>query len=172
MAKKSLSKEELTEQLKALATAEIPKTSLHRGAMCYSPAPPDVIRVKCESCGSITEKIGWDSTFRHLKRKVAKIADMGYDAKLEILCSNCINKLGLRNNDGEEFGNYGVHTVFYFKTKEQSEYTVSVDNCSSCYDAVIAFLENKAVYADSYDATHPVKDRLDDIRRMTGISVE
>lgn len=115
------------------------------GAMCYSPAPPEIRKVKCESCGKIMEEFGWDGKFEYLKRKVAKIANMGYDAKVERLCSDCANKLGLRDEDGEELKGLGVHTVFYFKTKEQSEYTISVDNYSDSYNAVIAFLENKAI---------------------------
>ena len=52
MAKKSLSKEELIAQLKAISESETPE-SIHMGAMCYSPAPPQALKVKCESCGKI-----------------------------------------------------------------------------------------------------------------------
>lgn len=171
MSKKSLSKEELVEQLKVLAQADV-EESLHMGAMCYSPAPPEIRKVKCESCGKEIEEWGWDGKFEYLKSKVAKIADMGYDAKVKRVCSDCANKLGLRDEDGDKLAGDGVHTVFYFKTKEQPDYTISVDNYSDDYNAVIAFLENNPIYSDSYDATHAVKESLDVIKRMTGISIE
>ena len=171
MSKKSLSKEDLVEQLKALAQADVGE-SLHMGAMCYSPAPPEIHKVKCESCGKEIEEWGWDGKFEYLKRKVAKIAEMGYDAKIIRVCADCANKMGLRDEDGDELTGMGVHTVFYFKTKEQSEYTMSVYNYSDSYNAVIAFLENNPIYSDSYDATHAVSESLDEIQRMTGISIE
>lgn len=97
------------------------------------------------------------------------IADMGYDAKVKLVCSDCANKLGLRDEGGEKLAGDGVHTVFYFKTKEQSEYTISVDNDPDSYIAVYAFLSNNPKYLG---LTHPIKESLDVIKRMTGISIE
>ena len=172
MEKKSLSKEELIEQLKALARQEI-DMPMHMGAMCYSPAMPTPKTVKCESCGKEIEEFGWRQTNGDLiKKKVNEIKRLGYDAKVEALCSECAAKLGLTDEDGEPLREYCLHHVFYFKTKEQEEYHLAVSNNEDDYNAVIAFLKNEPTYTDYYDATHPIKDELDLIKRMTGISID
>ena len=40
------------------------------------------------------------------------------------------------------------------------------------YKAVLAFLKNEPTYTDYYDATHLIKDELDVIKRMTGVSID
>ena len=64
MVKKSLSKEKLIAQLKALSKSETPE-SIHMGAMCYSPAPPQAQKVKCESCGKIVEEYDFFTIIFH-----------------------------------------------------------------------------------------------------------
>lgn len=172
MAKKTLTKEELIEQLKALASQEIDQP-MHMGAMCYSPAMPMPKEVECESCGKKLEEFGWRQTSGDkIKKKVNAIKRLGYDAKVEGLCAECAMKLGLTDEDGEPLSDYSLHYVFYFKTKEQEDYHLAVSNDEDEYNAVIAFLKNEPTYTDFYDATHPIKEELDLIKRMTGISID
>ena len=170
MENKSLSKEELIAQLKALSEAEAPE-SIHMGAMCYSPAPPPLRKVKCELCGQLIEEFDWMSSRNGIKKQVEKIKALGYDAKVEHICADCINKLGITDEDGDAFTE-GLYYVFYFKTKEQQEYNIVQCSDEDAYKAVLAFLKNEPSYTDYYDATHLIKDELDIIKRMTGISIE
>lgn len=169
---KHLTKEELVEQLKAIANEET-EVTMSMGAMCYSPAPPEPKKAKCESCKKEITEMSWMSPGeRTIRNKVQVIKELGYDAKVERLCSECTGKLGLKDEDGDTLGDYRLYYVFYFKTKEQDSYNIAIANCEEDYDAVIAFLKNEKTYTDYYDATHLIKDELPLIKRMTGISIE
>ena len=172
MEKKSLSKEELIEQLKALANQEVDQP-MHMGAMCYSPAMPERHTVKCESCGKEIEEFGWrQANVNLIKKKINEIKRLGYDAKVENICSECAVKLGVTDEDGEPLSEYSLHFIFYFKTKDQEEYHLAASNSEDDYNAVIAFLKNEPTYTDYYDATRLIKDELDLIKYMTGISID
>ena len=91
MAKKTLSKDELIAQLKALSETETPE-SVHMGAMCYSPAPPPLRKVKCESCGNIIDEFDYMRSLNGIKKQVKEIQALGYDAKVEHICADCAVK--------------------------------------------------------------------------------
>lgn len=93
MAKKSLSKEELIAQLKALSEDETPE-SVHMGAMCYSPAPPPHIE-KCEKCGQTIEYYGWHQDPCEVKAKIKKENSLGDDVNIEYVCAKCASQLGV-----------------------------------------------------------------------------
>lgn len=171
MDKKSLSKEELIAQLKALSESETHE-SIHMGAMCYSPAPPQAQKVKCESCGKIFVEHDWMRSRTGIKKKVEEIKKLGYDVKVENVCAACASKLGIKDEDGEALFEGRLYNVFYFKTKDEEHYHVSESSDEDDYKAVLAFLKNEPTYTDYYDATHLIKDELDVIKRMTGISID
>ena len=172
MEKKSLSKTELIEQLKAIANDET-EVTMSMGAMCYSPACPEPKKVKCESCNKEISEMSWMSPDENtIRYKVQVINELGYDAKVERLCSDCATKLGLKEEDGDPLGDDCLYYVFYFKTKEQNDYNIAIANSEDEYDAVIAFLKNERTYKNYYDATCLIKDELPLIKRMTGISIE
>lgn len=171
MEKKSLSKEELIEQLKTLANQEVDQP-IHMGAMCYSPARSESYTVKCESCGKEIEELGWRRRANFIIRKINIIKCLGYDAKVERICSECATKLGVTYANGEQLSEYDLHYVFYFRTNEQEDYHLAASNSEDDYNAVIAFLKNEPTYTDDHDATHLIKDELDLIKYMTGISID
>lgn len=171
MAKKSLSKEVLIAQLKAISESETPE-SIHMGAMCYSPAPPQAQKVKCESCGKIVEEFDWMRSRTAIKKRVEEIKKLGYDAKVENICATCATQLGIKDEDGDALFEGRLYNVFYFKTKDDEHYHVSESSDEDEYKAVLAFLKNEQTYTDYYDATHLIKDELDVIKRMTGISID
>ncbi len=171
MTKKALSKEELIKQLKALAETEIPE-SIHMGAMCYSPVPPQAQKAKCESCGKVVEVFDWMECHSDIKKRVEEIKALGYDAKVENVCATCATQLGIKDEDGEPLFEGRLYNVFYFKTKDDEHYHVAESSDVDEYKAVLAFLKNEPTYTDYYDATHLIKEELDIIKRMTGISVE
>lgn len=171
MAKKSLSKEELIAQLKALSEAEPPK-SIHMGAMCYCPMPPPLRKIKCESCHQIIEEEEWMSTGDTIREHVEEIKVLGYDAKVVHICGECVNKLGITDEFGDTYSKESLYYVFYFRIKEQQEYHIVECGYGDAYKAVLAFLRNEPSYTSYYEATHLIKDKLDVIKRMTGISIE
>lgn len=171
MAKKSLSEEELRAQLKVLSESEAPE-SMHMGAMCYSPAPPQSIKVKCESCGKFVDEFDWMGSRKGIKKSVEEIKKLGYDAKVEHICADCANKLGLTDEDGDPLIDGQLYYVFYFKTKEQEQYHIAESSDEDEYKAVLAFLKNEPTYTDYYDATHLIKDELDVIKKLTGITID
>lgn len=171
MTRKSLSKEELIAQLKALSQCEVPK-SIHMGAMCYEPACPPLREVRCESCGKIVEEHDWMESLDGIKKKVAEIKMLGYDVKVEHLCAACATKLGLKDEDGDSLFEGHIYNVFYFKTMNEEQYHVAESSDEDEYKAVLAFLKNEPTYTDYYDATHLIKDELDVIKKLTGISIE
>lgn len=167
MVKKSLSKEKLIAQLKALSKSETPE-SIHMGAMCYSPAPPQAQKVKCESCGKIVEEYDWMNSRTGIKKEVEEIKKLGYDVKVENVCAACATKLGI----SEALFERQLYSVFCFRTKDDKHYHVSESSNENEYKAVLAFLKNEPTYTDYYDATHLIKDELDVIKRMTGVSID
>ena len=168
---KHLTKEELIEQLKALANDET-EVPMSMGAMCYSPAPPEPVKAKCDSCGKQIQEMSWRKVDRHiLNKKIKTIENLGFDAKIEQLCSDCVAKLGLKDENGDAFYDGEMYYVFYFKTKEQENYHLAVSNDEDDYNAVIAFLKNEKTYTDYFDNTHIIKEELPLIQRMTGISI-
>ena len=172
MPKKSLSKEELIEQLKALTGMETPKDSIHLGAMCYSPALPRLFLVKCESCGKAVEEYDYVRKLVDINSQVKEIRALGYDVKVEHVCADCANSIGLTDKDGEQFMEGQLYYLFHFKTRDQEQYHIAESSDVDEYKAVLAFLKNEPTYTDFYDATHLVKDELDVIKKMTGISID
>ena len=183
---KHLTRKELIERLRTIANDEIEITE-RMGAMCYSPKMPFQnfkLNEKCEYCGN--EAMVWDLPDKwEIRKKVQVIKELGYDAKLEILCSGCLAKLKTR---GKPFGlfqrlfcrllfyisshriNYQNY-VFLFKTKEQKNYNITVAKDIEAFDAVIAFLKNEKIFIGKYGEKRLVKEKLHIIKMMTGISI-
>ena len=193
MEKKPLSKEELIAQLKELSEREIPQDFESRvpAAMCYYPGPLkspalERLRGKCDSCGRrIVESGYFLMDPEEIKDAVEQIKAIGYDAKVEFLCPDCAAKVGIKGIKSEDSNQTLVSSfvkkltpcdrvlcVFYFKAKGQEEYHIAVSNEISDYKAVLAFLKDEPTYTGNFDRINQIKDNLDIIKRLTGISVE
>ena len=167
MPKESLTREELTERLRAIADEEVEMPVLH-GAMCYDPMAPNPVIMKCELCGSDIETDTWqENTVTSCKTTVKKMKKLKYDVKVEFLCEQCICKLGFKNKKIFSPGN-----VFFFKTKDDKKYHLAISNDEDDYNAVLAFLGNECAYSNSRDGIERLKDNLGVIKRMTGISIK
>jgi len=186
---KNLTREELVEQLKALAADEEGLTvyPMSMGAMCYDPMPPKYKKTRCERCKKSYQISSWDeSDYKSIVKVVEKIQACGVDARVERICHDCIKDLGIDyaaarvlDNDEEQEREElllnepgeGLEYVFNFKTKEQANYHVAIAPYSTHYQVVLAFLENQPFYEDSYDRTHFVRDEIHIIEQMTGITI-
>ena len=171
MEKKPLSKEELIKQLKAISETEVPD-SIHMGAMCYCPAPAPHCVVKCESCCKQIELFEFETESARITKIVNEIKELGYDVKIKCVCSECAAKLGITQEDGKPLDDDSIYHVFYFKANGQDQYHVAESSYQEEYKVVLAFLKNELSYRDSYDWEHFVKEDLDVIKKMTGISIE
>ena len=166
-------KQELIEQLKKLAEDTTERPLLKCIAMCYSPMlPPAPKKVKCEWCGKEIEEFGLFLLEPKRAQNIVKtISRLGYDVKLEKVCVECAINHNI-TSDEEGLCSNRLYWVFSFKTKEEEIYHTAISNTESDYDAVIAFLNNKPLYSDNYDTEHLIREELDLIERMTGISIK
>lgn len=166
-------KQELIEQLKKLAEDTTERPLLKCIAMCYSPMRlPAPKKVKCEWCGKEIEEFGLFLLEPKRAQNIVKtISRLGYDVKLEKVCVECAINHNI-TSDEEGLCSNRLHWVFSFKTKEEEIYHTAISNTESDYDAVIAFLNNKPLYSDNYDTEHLIREELDLIERMTGISIK
>lgn len=165
-------KQELIEQLKKIAEDTTERPLLKCVAMCYSPMLPAPKKVKCEWCGKELEEFGLFLLEPKRAQNIVKtISRLGYDVKLEKVCVECAINHNI-TSDEEGLCSNRLHWVFSFKTKEEEIYHTAISNTESDYDAVIAFLNNKPLYSDNYDTEHLIREELDLIERMTGISIK
>lgn len=179
---KSFTKEELVEQLKKLANDKS-NIAMHRGAMCYEPAMPEILETTCSHCGKqikFSDYYGYDQWENHF---VDQIRDLGYDAKIESWCIDCaVNEGLLQSNETDDvkmpqldeyarpYARGGRCPVFFFKTKDSEQYHRAVIHDTNDLKAVVAFLEKDNKYEGSNGQTIPLRDRLDLVTSLTGIS--
>jgi len=97
MAKKPLDKEDLVARLKELSANTIRQKEI-MGAMCYSPSMPPIEHTKCDWCGDDIAYENWHDEREAIYKTVQSIANLGYDAKVEICCKKCAETLPLYKN--------------------------------------------------------------------------
>lgn len=196
MEKKPLSKEELIEQLRAIANKEVIIPDYGMKALVNF--RDDIIARSCDYCGNEHKIWNFAGNYTHIIEIVESIKSLGYDADLEFVCTNCAIKLGLVDKFSiySDYCNssYGkLHKVssideylskyntlrllFKFKARGQEKWYLAISNDDDDYKAVIAFLKNEPTYETYSFSKHEfcliaVKDKLDIIKRMTGISIE
>lgn len=171
-------KEELIEQLKSLVNTEMKPVTGGITVTCYCMSPIVKEEKTCESCGNKKLYIGWESNEEVIRHRVLMIRELGFDAKVERLCAHCAAKLGLSKKDlGKKdlkdgpLDNELIYYVFYFKTKEQKEYNITISDDTDEYEVIIDFLDNIEI-CTIHREMHLIKDELDLIKRMTGISID
>lgn len=171
-------KEELVEQLKSLANTETEPFVVQGLVTCYCMSPIVEEEKTCESCGNQKVYFGWESNEEVIRHRVQMIRELGFDAKVERLCAHCAAKLGLTKKDlGRKdlkdgpLDNKLLYYVFYFKTKEQKEYNITISDDTDEYEVVIDFLEDNE-FCSIHHETRLIKDELGLIKRMTGISID
>lgn len=62
------------------------------------------------------------------------------------------------------------HICFYFRTNSNEKYHMIQENNEYCYEALLNFLKNKRSYEGGFGRTHLLRNEIDTIERMTGIS--
>ena len=166
MPKESLTREELTERLRAIADEEVEKPEFH-GAMCYEPMVPQPAMIKCDICGCNIEVDTIQKNINsYLKHTATAIRKLNYDAKIDCFCSKCFSVVKLNTNKKTPY------YVFFFKAKGDLTYHKALITDSNDLEIILSFLRNKNKYkVDSYNEGL-IKDNLDVIERMTGIAIK
>ena len=158
-------REELIQRLKAMAEEEVlPPGQRPWGAMCYSPAAPNMTYTfTCPRCGRIVKELDYDSRYElhKIASMVNEMKQLGYDVKIERVCSICSGSSGKHPLE--------VDTLFYFRFKRMEAYHVTVANPSWVYKVVLSFLRSEnAYYGDRNDLEY-VSEHRDVIAEMLGI---
>lgn len=176
-------REELAEQLRRLANdkTEIP---LHRGAMCYEPAMPEIQVMKCDHCGKEFKFSDYDGYNYYEEHMLDKIRNHGCEAYLENWCLECAEREGyISKEEAEEKRQimqscdeshctcdcFGRCMVFHFRLDGEKNYHRALLHNSSDLKPLLAFLENEKSYEGNFGATVPLRDRIQLIKELTGL---
>ena len=134
------------------------------GAMCYSPAAPNkTYTFTCPRCGRIIKELDYKSRSNLLKiaSMVNEMKQLGYDVKIERVCSICSGSSGKHP--------LYVDTLFYFRFKGMEAYHVTIANNPWVYNVVLAFLRSENAYYGDKDELEYVSEHRDVIAEMLGI---
>ena len=182
MKKKTLSKEELIARLKEISADNSEEEFM--GAMCYSIAPPDFTFIpkhtNCEKCDADIEYNGKYDDRERICEIVKKIVGLGYDAKVEVCCEKCAEKLveevhpkdKIQNDEDKYYYISSINYLFSFRLKDDDKYHMCIANDVEKYKLLLALLENKPYYDGSYGSIHYIADEKDLLKYMTGIDFD
>lgn len=188
MGKKSLSREELLEKLRELAShGEVEQPKRRSSAMCYCPAPMDKIVEKCQECGKTKNERGYE-TFEEsgVLRITNEIKNLGYDAKVTQLCGKCAAKVaesyGLYPKErGHRLSRYNdddMYIFFFFRPNGESSYhCIETGRDSSPYLTLWTFLQGRALEViarrgNMFGGDMTTASVLKTIHNMTGIGLD
>lgn len=182
MPNKPLSRNELVERLKAIANEDVPKMG-RLIALCYEMSSPFTTkRAVCDVCRSEILYSEWD-TASEVVKVVRKIRNLGYDAKVEVICKKCAEEIKMELNplaksiDDKEWDMFkdfwirDLNFLFYFRLSEQEDYHRVIVSMYSDFGALLALLENKPLFTDSRNKVYYLADEIDVIEFMTGLKL-
>ena len=176
---KKLSRNELVERLKAISQEEVPEER-SLGAMCYCIKFTE-ITLACDNCGTKITEV--EHGEKAVQDKVKRMSALGYDVKVEHLCTECCNKVKEQLYPGtdewleidEEKKIYiEVHhsnRLFYFRTDSTQPYHIALANPIYYYDPVLAFLEGKSSYS-YHGRQHFLTEEIHLLEYMTGLKID
>ena len=147
-------REELIQRLKAMAEEEVVPPDTNLIMTCYYPIS-ETHKFTCPRCGRIALDHNVRGNLHAIISMVEEMKQLGYDAKIERVCSICSGSSGKHPLD--------VDTLFYFRFKGMETYHVTVANHSPAYKVVLDFFRSKNPYYDS-----KYKDIIED---MLGIKI-
>lgn len=169
----SENREELIKRLREIANEEIKVENNELSAMCYCPVIPPTLTFKCEECNTKMEYSMYEYKYKWMHKTIKEIRNLGYDAKIKVLCSDCLIKeieSGEYICNSNNFGNWRLLFCFYFRTNKNEKYHLAESNDSSDYDIVLKFLKDKRKW-EEFDRTVLLKDRIYTIEQMTGLKL-
>ena len=160
-------REELIQRLKSMAEEEVlPPEERPMGAMCYSPAAHNkTYTFTCPRCGRIVKELDYDSRYElhKIASMVKEMKQLGYDVKIERVCSICSGSSGKHPLD--------VDILFYFRFNGMETYHVAVANRSWVYKVVLSFLRSENAYYGDREELEYVSEHRDVIEKMLGVKI-
>ena len=141
--------------------------------MCYCPAIRPTLTFKCKECNKEMKYDMYESSYKCMHETIEEIRNLGYDAKIKVLCSDCLSKeieSGEYICNSNNFGNWRPLFCFYFRTNKNEKYHLTESDNSSDYDIVLKFLKDKRKW-EKFNETVLLKDRIYTIERMTGLKL-
>lgn len=169
----SESREELIKRLKEIANEEIKVENNKLSAMCYSLAIPPTLTFKCEECNKEMKDTMYESDYKWMRKTIYEIRNLGYDAKIKVLCEECLIKeieSGKYICNIDDFKNREPLFCFYFRTNENEKYHLAESYNSYNYDIVLKFLKDVRKW-EKRGMTQLLKDEIYTIERMTGLKL-
>ena len=141
--------------------------------MCYCPAIRPTLTFNCKECNKEMKYDMYESSYKCMHETIEEIRNLGYDAKIKVLCSDCLSKeieSGEYICNSNNFGNWRPLFCFYFRTNKNEKYHLTESDNSSDYDIVLKFLKDKRKW-EKFNETVLLKDRIYTIERMTGLKL-
>lgn len=144
-------REELVQRLKSMAEEEVVPPDEKLMITCYYPIY-ETHKFTCPRCGRIALDHNIRGNLHAITSMIEKMKQLGYDVKIEQVCSICSGSSGEHPLD--------VDTLFYFRFKGMETYHVAVANHSRDYKVVLDFLCSKNPYYDSEYYKDIIEDML------------
>ena len=133
-------REELVQRLKSMAEEEVVPPDEKLMITCYYPIS-ETHKFICPRCGRIALDHNIRGNLHAITSMIEKMKQLGYDVKIEQVCSICSGSNGKHPLD--------VDILFYFRFKGMETYHVAIANHSRAYKVVLDFLCSKNPYYDS-----------------------
>ncbi len=175
--KKAPSKEELISQLVELQ-AEEARRQIEISAMCYCPQPLPPMLPKCTLCGKEVEDrddmwdLHWDWVGCGDNKAVARMADLGYDVKLQFCCRDCAKRIVKdRNPSGSVLsGLREGNCLFSFRLNSDCEYNRRIVNDWEMFEKLLGLLEKEDFDINDYRNYRYTPSEKTVLRYMTGLN--
>ena len=145
----------------------------------YFPIYETTVVGNCDRCGKSLQSYRSEINcyyYRALKNKVKIMAEIGYDVKFEMLCSDCISDvLDKRGFFQKIFGKKKskvvniINCLFSIKLLGEKKYHKVVSNDINDYNAVLALLKNKPTWFGVRGEIYLLREETDRVKWMLGI---
>ena len=172
---KSLPKSELKIRLENIKKDKTEYVK-YKGPDCKIPTYEIYNIGKCERCGKSLTSLLSHYYYQELKNKVKIMTDLGYDAKIELTCGNCLSTINLTTNfwqklfaKKKKFSENAEYFIFSIKLKEEDKYYLTTSNDINDYNAVLSFLQNKPTWFGLNGESYVLRDELGRVKRMLGL---
>lgn len=171
----TLSKSELKIRLKNIKNDKMEYIK-YKGPDCIFPTFEIYNIGKCEWCGKSLTSLFSHHYYQALRNKVKIIIDLGYDAKVELVCGNCLSGVNLTTNFWQKLfakkkniSENAEYFIFSIKLKEEDKYYLTTSNDINDYNAVISFLQNKPTWFGINGESYVLRDEIGRVKRMLGL---
>lgn len=190
------SREELAQRLSQLESDLGNDDVRLHGAMCYCPAPPTEVTVKCDECGKEVKMSSLSAKSQSATEYYSrKLEELGYRCEISIVCGACLSeseriiakdiseqtrkRLKAEGFDFEELfpdrkDTYNDDNTFYYRFSivfPDGHKHSSIASDTEDFSLLLSFLKNEQIYRGQY-GEKLIKGNVHIIERMTGIGLK